>query len=302
MNYRNIIEKLFFNKDNKLNKSNYYKLIRNENKYKNIKNYINKLYNDSESIKESLYRLLHNISVRPVCLECGNKVKFVSKNNILYTTYCSTKCKYKNDSKKIKITKKLRYSDCKYNNVIKAKQTKLERYGNENYNNVEKNKQTCLNKYGVDNIRKSNEYKSYIKSILSEINNKKYLTHRRNNSFNISKSETKTYNLLKEKYPDIIRNYKSKLYPFNCDFYIPSLDLYIECNYHWTHGGHQYNENNLEDKNKVTEWKNKNTKYYNNAIETWTIRDINKMNIAKENKLNYMIFWNIDDIINLLIK
>ena len=39
---------------------------------------------------------------------------------------------------------------------------------------------------------------------------------------------------------DIIRQYKSDLYPFACDFYIPSLDLYIECNYHWTHGNKLY--------------------------------------------------------------
>ena len=41
-------------------------------------------------------------------------------------------------------------------------------------------------------------------------------------------------------------------------------------------------------------WKNKNTKYYNNAIETWTIRDVKKRNIARENNLNYLEIFSND--------
>lgn len=29
----------------------------------------------------------------------------------------------------------------------------------------------------------------------------------------------------------------------------------------------------------------------------WTIRDIEKLKIAKENNLNYIVFWNINDVI-----
>jgi len=112
----------------------------------------------------------------------------------------------------------------------------------------------------------------------------------------MSKSENKSYNVLKEKYSDIIYQYKSDLYPFNCDFYIPSLNLYIECNYHWTHGGHPYNENNKKDQNQLKNWKEKNTKFYNNAINTWTIRDVNKRNIAKQNNLNYIEFWSLKEL------
>lgn len=36
--------------------------------------------------------------------------------------------------------------------------------------------------------------------------------------------------------------------------------------------------------------------YYNNAITTWTIRDVNKRNIAKNNNLNWIEFWNIDEL------
>ena len=100
---------------------------------------------------------------------------------------------------------------------------------------------------------------------------------------------------MKEYYPDIVSQYKDNRYPFACDFYIPSLDLFIECNYHWTHGGKPY-EGTENDKKIVEKWKTKNTKFYNNAIQTWTVRDVNKRNTVKENKLNYIEFWNIDDL------
>ena len=34
---------------------------------------------------------------------------------------------------------------------------------------------------------------------------------------------------------DIIRQYKDERYPFSCDFYIKSKDLFIEIQYHYTH-------------------------------------------------------------------
>ena len=76
----------------------------------------------------------------------------------------------------------------------------------------------------------------------------------------------------------------------------PSLDLFIECQYSWTHGNHPYNE--ILDKDKLLEWKEKAKKsnYYKNAINTWTIRDVKKRNIAKQNNLNYKEFWNIDEL------
>jgi hypothetical protein len=31
------------------------------------------------------------------------------------------------------------------------------------------------------------------------------------------------------------------------DIYIKSLDIFIECNFHWTHGGHWFNYNDEQD-------------------------------------------------------
>jgi len=176
---------------------------------------------------------------------------------------------------------------------IKSKQTKLERYGDENYLNKEKQKETMLKRYGVDNPGKL--YSTIINSHTKESQDKRNETKRKNKTFNVSKPEDETYLILKEKYPDVIRQYSSERYPFCCDFYIPSLDLYIECNYHWTHGNKPFEGTN-EDNIKLEQWKSKNTMYYNNAIYTWTNLDVKKRNIAKQNNLNYKEIWNIKEL------
>ena len=78
------------------------------------------------------------------------------------------------------------------------------------------------------------------------------------------------------------------------------MNVFIECQYGWTHGKHPYNENNIEDINIVEKWKTKNTKYYNNAINTWTVRDVIKRFRAQENKLKYIEVWNIEELKTIL--
>ena len=135
-----------------------------------------------------------------------------------------------------------------------------------------------------------------IKMTSKEIQNKMNKTKLKNKSFNISKQEEKIYLYLKEKFQIVKRQYFDKLrYPYNCDFYIPDLDLFIECNFHWTHGLHPFNVNSIEDINMLNKWRNKNTNYYNNAIKTWTKRDVEKRNKAIENKLNFKEFYNFNE-------
>ena len=124
-----------------------------------------------------------------------------------------------------------------------------------------------------------------------------------NNSFNRSKPEDLYYEYLLSIYDedDIIRQYKSKAYPFNCDFYIKSEDLYIECNYSWTHGGHPYNPNSIKDNIKLANWSTKawTSDYYKNAIYTWTGLDVRKQKMARRNNLNYKIIYEsslVDDV------
>ena len=205
----------------------------------------------------------------------------------------------------------------------KSKNTKLERYGDENYNNTDKYIDTCVKKYGVTNtsnldsvkekIAKSNtgkirtqEMKDHQRRIklgkklspdkLKIKVTKEYLTKKKNNSFNSSIPEQDLYKqLLKENVnKTIYRNYKDdERYPYYCDFYIKEDDLFIELNAHWTHGGHPFDETNEEDIKTLNEWKEKakTSKFYKNAIETWTIRDVKKAKCAKENNLNYKVIY-----------
>ena len=125
---------------------------------------------------------------------------------------------------------------------------------------------------------------------------KRLNTLRKNNTFNTSKAEQEIYNYLITLYSptDIKTNYnQDPRYPFHCDFYIISQDLFIELNLHFSHGPHPFDPNNEEDLKLLEKWKEKAkaSKYYEVAIDVWTRRDINKFNIAKKNNLKYKTIY-----------
>ena len=278
------------------------------------------------------------------CFECGHNFRKQNINNTCLEKYGSlypSQSKGWGDKRRNTFQKK--YGSIYYNNPKKKKQTNLEKYGKEYYSQTEeyknKYKQTCLKKYGVDNPNKVQKTKDKIKqtniekygveyiwqieeikekrantikekygvdyySQTEEYHTKQYNTKKKNNSFNISKTENIIYQKLLEKYINTTNQYRSELYPFDCDFYIPELDLYIEYNGNWTHGFKPYNPEDKECIELVNKWKEKaneinfkgNTKnYYLNAIETWTIRDLLKRQTAKDNNLNWIEFFNMEE-------
>lgn len=182
----------------------------------------------------------------------------------------------------------------------KTKQTNIKKYGAENvYASdliIQKIKETNLERYSETSWAKSKEGREFLKNLTNsdEFKNKQYETKKINSTFNTSKTENKLELLLREMFPDLETQYKSIPYPFNCDFYIPSLDLYIEYNGSWTHGGCFYDENNEDNRNTLKKWKeaSEHSRFYQNAIETWTKRDLNKLNTALENHLNYIAWFN----------
>lgn len=192
----------------------------------------------------------------------------------------------------------------------KVKKTCLKHFGKTSNlatkEHKEKLKQYSIKKYGVDNIFKSTEFKEYLKKNQDKIQQKMYNTKKQNNSFNKSEDEELVYQELLKKFKqeDVVRQYKSKQYPFACDFFIKSLSLYLECNFSWTHGkdGNSilgaFDKNNSKHIEILNKWKSKNTKYYNNAINTWTMLDVKKLKAFKDNKLNYKIFYNINQFYN----
>ena len=170
----------------------------------------------------------------------------------------------------------------------KRKETVLEKYGVDNVGKCEvikeKRKETCLKKYGV-------EYTTQLQSTIDKIHESKtkHKTH------TCSKEEDKVYELLKTMYNDIRRQYKSEDYPFACDFYIADNDLYIECNFHWTHGNHPFNKYSIVDMIKLSRLKLKarESKYHEIAIDVWTRRDVEKLNYLKH--LNHLIFYSLSE-------
>ena len=235
--------------------------------------------------------------------------------NIIYNKYgVYNVLSLKETHEKAKRTKLLRYGDENYVNTEKFTKTCLERYGckcpAQNKEIRQKQKETLFSRYGgyfnKDQVSKTIQerygmkwfvYSDKVKekSHTKEALEKQYNTRKKNHTFNTSKSEERCYDILVNKFgvDSVVRQYKSDLYPFHCDFYIKSKDMYIECNFHWTHGGHHFNKNNIKDIITKCKWNfnAKTSKFYKNAISTWTERDVNKYNIAKKNNLNYLVFY-----------
>lgn len=290
------------------------------------------------SQSEALYWYFNNLSEHPICKICGSKVQYKTFANG-YRDFCCRSCLSKSNSLKIldkygttctltlpevkqKSIKTLEehygngvkhnwsskevQNKCKQTcielygedygikNRQKAKQTCLERYGDENYRNIDKAKQTFIERYGATHFSKifSDDKKQ-------DIQFKRQNTLRKNKTFSVSKIEEKFAIYLTTNKIRFKRQYKSSIYPFNCDFYFPDNDLYLEINAHWTHGGHPFDSTNKDDLIKLEQWRKQNTDFYNHAIKTWTERDVLKREIAKKNKLSYLeIFTNkIDDVI-----
>ena len=243
------------------------------------------LDNYREHIKQSMLGKPHPIDKEKA------KQKSLLKYGVEHYSQ-TTECK-----KKIKQTSIERYGVSHYTQTDeckkKIKQTKKDLYGDENYVNTNKTKKTCLERYGVDNFSKTETYKEMCSSKQKEIQQKIYKTKKKNNSFNSSLIEKQFETYLKENNINYKSQYKSELYPFNCDFYFPDIDLYLEIQGSWVHGGRPFDSTNKDDLLLLEQWKKKNTKFYDIAVNTWTVRDVLKRETAKKNNLNYFeVFTN----------
>ena len=250
--------------------------------------------------------------------------------NLGLQKFCSMKCsidvtldKDHRDMVKIK-----RYGDKNYNNTSLRNKTNLLKYGNisslRGKEALEKTKRTLLDKYGVENASQSeivklkkekttllhygvkNPFQSeIIKKFCNtkEAQNKIIDTKRRNGTFKTSKPEDECYSILCNKFGvnDVQRQYNlDQRYPFHCDFYIKSKDIFIEYNGCWLHGKHPYDNKNKNDLRIVRKWRyrSKHSKFYRKAIEVWTKRDVLKRKTAIKNNINFVELWTIDDVNN----
>lgn len=172
----------------------------------------------------------------------------------------------------------------------RVEKTNLEKYGASSYFASEEGKEKCkqifLEKFGVDNPIKS-----------EKIQQKIYNTKKKNKTFNTSNLETQLYKSLCTIFgpEDIEREYKDTRYrnpenqrKYHCDFYIKSLDIFIELQGMLGHGTKPYNPNDepcveLSEKMKILK-----NLYKHRAFTTYTYSDPNKRYQAKKNNLNYL--------------
>ena len=233
------------------------------------------------------------------CKNCGNEfsVKYLDYNKI----YCSTSCAASgssNSSWKNPIVHK----KC----IDAGKITKQNKTDEEKSKSYEKFKQTMLQRYGYEHPTQSSSFRNITCAKISKslqnrsqieiINTVKKIvnTKRQNKSFNQSNIEFKIYDFLNN-HIQTINHYTSDLYPYECDFYIPKLDLYIEYQGFWTHGFKPFDVNDDSCIALLKKWMKKceKSKFYKNAIYTWTDLDVRKRKCAKDNKLNWIEFYNI---------
>lgn len=125
-----------------------------------------------------------------------------------------------------------------------------------------------------------------------------YETKKKNGTLNSSRPEIIVKYLLIHKFGknDVLTQYRSKVYPYACDFYIKSYDLYIELNLYITHGGHWFNSYDEQDIARLKTLQSRTDKrnLYEKMIQIWTVDDLEKRNIAIKNHLNYVVFWKYD--------
>ena len=263
-----------------------------------LKRYGNENYNGDRDVAKSkmnyeeIFRKVRATNLAKYGVEYYNGDRDVAKS----------KMNYEEIFRKVRATNLERYGDewyhgdrvaatekINYDEVVKkVKETKKRLYGDENYNNIEKARQTCLEKYGY-------AYAIQAKKIYQKVHE----TKKKNGSYGKSNEEDYVYSILVDIYgkDNVKRQYKSDLYPFACDFYIISEDLYIEYNAMWTHGHTPY-IGSKENAAKLEKWKQKaiTSDYYRGAIITWTISDVKKRNTAKTNGLNYIELWDLNDV------
>ena len=155
-----------------------------------------------------------------------------------------------------------------------------------------------MKEHGVKNVFQLKNVIDKLNAHKDETQKRREETKRKNKTFKTSKKEDEAYQILCSFFSnaDVIRQHKDEArYPFCCDFYIKSCDLFIECNFSWTHGRHWFDESSTDDVAMLEKWKSKKSKYYDNAIETWTVRDVKKRKCAEDNGLKYIVFWTLDE-------
>lgn len=185
-----------------------------------------------------------------------------------------------------------KHNEKRIQTLEKIKKTNLEKYGSvSSFGNSEvreKAKATLLKKYGVTNAWQMKEVRDKID--YSKVRE----TTIANGNARSSRVEDLLYSILLKHfdYSDIMREYnRDPRYPWHCDFYIESIDFFIELQGFYTHGTHPFDptdENDLIAAELIKE------KGWDNILSIWCDSDVRKRNYAVEKGLNYLEIFDID--------
>lgn len=188
----------------------------------------------------------------------------------------------------------------------KAVNTNIDRYGVEN---VMQNKdvkarlgETNAHRYGgpspfsSDTVQRKG-HKTRISNINRDMDHYNKTGEIPDSLFKLSPYERVVFEHLVSRFgkDDVFYQYgvhpRDERYPYHCDFYIKSLDLFIEINAHYSHGNHWYDDTNHEDRARRQHLATSTSKRSRNALTVWCDTDLKKRDTAKLNHLNYLVFW-----------
>lgn len=282
-----------------------------------------------------LYRIWHDIKENPKCdcPGCNKDVQFYHWG-VGFHTYCSDECNKKAYEYGIQLAKQQQYYREHFGENVwnaqqiqkvkeKTAQTVEEKYGDRCMFHTQyfkdKTYETNMERYGVPNSMQSEEvqakcrkthmerygveYTFFIPYVIDrtfseEAKEKIRQTKRKNGTFRSSTIQKNFSKYLKNIYgDDVVEEYSDdNRYPYACDFYIKSMDLFIEIQGAPGHGDHPYDEDSDEDNSIVEKWESKDfekTPLYKSMIDVWTQSDVAKRYRAKEKGLNYIEIFSV---------
>lgn len=189
------------------------------------------------------------------------------------------------------------------------KQTLMDRYGVGNPSEAPeiqaRRVETMLERYGVENPFMSEDVKELIRQVnlekygveyvmqLPEMIRRAHESKKSNGTYGRSTVEDDLYELLVGQFgvDDVVRQHHDDRYPFACDFYVRSRDLFVELNGMWSHGGRWFDEERVEDLALASRWLGRGGAYYETALHIWTVSDVAKRSAAREHGLNFVVLW-----------
>lgn len=135
----------------------------------------------------------------------------------------------------------------------------------------------------------------YIEKVYSQIGfRRKEHTKLTRNGFRKSMREDLLFSILKDFYPQVIRERFDERFPFRIDFYVPEKDLFIEYQGFWTHGKHPFDISSEKDLTILKKWRNLDQRIYKNGIDVWSVKDPVKRKIAEENNIKLVEIFSLN--------